>query len=465
MSVEKSLDQVVLDFESKMKLAIERDNDDIPPNRNRYIPPARRRSPIGQPTSSPSSPTLSLSPDPAEQKMKRIMPSSRWSHRTPSPTNPTPPVVKDKESGELVEVWQGKRSGGNRAPKIEPAGTKSWRKLPKQSRSPEPRLVEITNPAQPNRPLQVLPPLEMPFREITHLRQQEREMPFHRWPRYSSDVLDVIDIQLNVVNRCIAPTSIVPPEGLELSVRFIPTRAHPILENAGITPEISYISREMLLPGWITTVDFYNILLSVLESLQITLPELVLLLRYEGEFGEWTWKDTTDINEMLYSFAISQINCKCSLDLFQTRHLGDDDDRRKAYLNRDSVHCQEVANVQNYITKENTYGWEGFERDVNQLMQDYATGRIDHKDLRFCFKCLECHWNGPVQGVPDYLKMLHMAGYGPGIRGPIQLPNRKELPWIYEQVNVWLERKRIAEYNYSMGRYQPQLNMISHIYD
>ena len=361
MSVAESMDQV-LDFESKMKLV------DQPDKGNRYIPPARRQS-TAQPTSSPSSRTLPLSSDPAKQKMESMIPSSR---RTPSPNNSTPTVVKDKESGELVEVWQGKRRGGNRAPKIEPAGTKSWRQLPKYPRSPEPRYLEITNPAQPNQPLQVLRPLDMPFSEITHSRERESEIPFRQWMGYPSDVLNAIDIQLNVVNRCIAPTTIVRPEGLELSVRFIPNRVRSILENDGITAGLLYVSQEMLLPRWITTADFYNILLSILKSLQLTLPELAYLLRCEEEFGDWRWKDTTNINEMLYSLAVSQINCKCSLDLSQTRHFGDVDDRRRAYFNRDSVIRQEVANVQNYIAKENFRGWEGFEQDVNQLKQDYA---------------------------------------------------------------------------------------------
>ena len=465
VSVAESLNQVVLDFESKMRLGVQPNNSEIKPNRNRYIPPARRRSPTGQPISSLSR-TLSLSPDPVKEKMERIAPSFSSYSRTPSPKNANPPVVEDKGSGDLVEVWQGKRRGGNRAPKIEPVGTKSWRNSPKSPHSPEPRYVEITNPAQqPNQPLQVLRPLEMPFMEIMHSSQREREMAFHRLLGYSSDVLNAIDIQLNVINRCIAPTSIVRPEGLELSVRFIPNRVRSILENGGITPEVLYVSREMILPGWITTEDFYNILLSILKSLEITLPELEYLLRCEEEFGDWTWKDTTDINEMLYSLAVSQINCKCSLDLSRIRHFGDDDDRRKAYFNRDTVRWQEVANVQNYVAKENSRGWKGFEQDVDQLKQDYASGRIDHKDLKLWFRCLECHWNGPVQGILDYVKILHMAGYGPGIRGPIQLPNPKESPWIYEYVKVWLERTRAAEYNYSKSQYQSPSPMINHIYE
>ena len=93
------------------------------------------------------------------------------------------------------------------------------------------------------------------------------------------------------------------------------------------------------------------------------------------------------------------------------------------------------------------------------------SGRIDYKDLKLWFRCLECHWNGPVQEVPDYLKILDMAGYGPGIRGPVQIPNPKELPWIYEQVKVWLEREKIAEYTYSRCQYQSQLPMINHYYE
>ena len=129
-----------------------------------------------------------------------------------------------------------------------------------------------------------------------------------------------------------------------------------------------------------------------------------------------------------------------------------------------------TTNDEKFLSTESRRGWEGFERDVNQLKQHYASGKIDHKDLKLWFKCLECHWKGPVHGeVPDYLKMLHMARCEPGIRGPIQFRNQKELPWIYEQVKVWLERKNVSEYNYSRSpltvQHQSQLPMINNMSD
>ena len=203
-----------------------------------------------------------------------------------------------------------------------------------------------------------------------------------------------------------------------------------------------------------------------MDSLEITFPELAYLLRCEEEFGDWTWKDTTNVNEMLYSLAVSQINLKCAFDIYLSLFLGDEDERQKAYFDRNCIHQQEKSNVWEYIAKESSRGWEGFERDVNQLKQDYTSGKIDHKDLKLWFKCFECHWKGPVHSeVPDYMKILHRARCEPGIRGPIQLRNRKELPWIYEQVKVWLEKKKVSEYSYLRSalkvQNQPQLPMIN----
>ena len=362
--------------------------------------------------------------------------------RTPSPQDRTPPVVKDKEAGESVEVWRGKRSGGNRAPKIEPAGTKSWR----QNTQPQHHCNQNGSQVIPRAILK---------RENTPLHQT----PLARWRGYPSEVLDTIDMHLNILLQCISPGCTV-----ELSVRIFPPSLRSSLSTGG-SMEVLQTSYSILLPPWLSMTMLFNLVFSVVEFLRISLPGLGYLLRCEEEVGRSTLEGTAkDIRDMLHSLAIAQINYHCVRNIleavmFSNFQIPNGRQRKAIQFHRETSLLSARKMVHDYMCATNSAA-QTHESEVKQLMEDYEMGKIPAMDFDIWMACLECHWGGRIQEIPDYVGILRMAGFEPGKGAPIQLRNPAEFPLIYGLVeawlNPWMDTDKIFELHNQWVQYQRQ---------
>lgn len=448
---------------------------DEQPDATRYIPPARRGSSIctssGQSLFQHKSSQTIQSPNTVKQKMERrtgILSSNTSStpNRTPSPKGVIPPILKDSENGQPVEVWQGKRRGGNRAPKIEPEGTKSWRQ---------------NNQAQGRRDLfnsSRNDPLNGQSRDITSQERASRfiqptilkrgytkthQMPLARWREYPSELLDTIDMHLNILIQCLSPGC-----DADLSVRIFPAPLRSAL-STGVSVEMLQTSHSPLLPPWIGMEVLFKLASSILDFLNISLSELGYLLRCEEEVGRSLRREETkDIQEMLYSLAIAQVNWDCAQDICQTVlssfDLSTNNLQRSQVLQqREAILLYMKAKVHDYICETRSAGIKFYDDDVKQLEQDYHNERIVAGDVNIWFRCLACHWCGLVQEIPDYLGMLRMTGCEPGRNMLNQVRNPMEMSWVYALVEVWLnpymDFNKVMEANAQWARAQNQLDL------
>jgi hypothetical protein len=231
----------------------------------------------------------------------------------------------------------------------------------------------------------------------------------------------------------------------------------------GVTLDKLRNSHSTLLPPWISIEELFNLVISTISFLNITISELVYLLHCEDETGRWMREDTDDIKEQLYLLAVTQINRHCVKELFSrldTSILTIDQQKQIVQVRQNSV-LQVEEKIIGYICESGRRGSECYENDVKLLSQDIHNKVIGQAHSKIWFTCLASHWCGKVQEVPDYVGMLRTAGYKPGKNAPLQLWNPNEIPWVYGLVEAWsvINLKEVLKTHTAEVTYQPATHM------
>jgi len=397
----------------------------------RYVPPGRRASPtspssdekpvpLHEPFVLPTSqPKVSVT---SSTRSRGSNTSSQPGTRTPSPEGKSPTVARDSQTGEPVEIWQGKRRGGNRAPKIEPAGTKTWRdSIKKVERSVDLNPFDEESTPPPNSNILV------------------------RLVRYLPILLDVIDLHVNVLIRCIAP------EAQRVSVRDIPRHLFPAINGKRLVAELSTKNYSMGLPATISIVDFFKILSVTLDLFgAVGLQHLPLLLDCERisnpisrtyNFGE--------LLEMVFSLAAAQLNWECCKDLSPMPSRDDSsvsfETRRKILNFREEMLQTETQSVTRYFMQDSLHEGNDRLRDAIDLANEHKRGNVTEDCTKMWGSCLRVRCCGLFEVPPHYPDLMIKVGFVPGERGPMQLRHAKEPGWMYEMVCKWLDLEEGVE--------------------
>lgn len=410
-------------------------------NPAKYIPPARRKSLDSSGDDSIQTMSDSTSGSPQSATTRRTRSSNAIdsaSSRTPSPRR-GPLHIKDKSTGEFVEVWQSRRKGGNRVPKIEPEGTKTWRQPAiKTQLAPDSGDATVTNvEGIDGSDIQHLP-IGAEKQKMLSLQFPRHQMPLRRWPLYPSILLNSIDMHLNILLQCISPGA------SEMSVRSISYEMCRVIEKKTFTPEMLPNIPFMMLPACLSSLDFVNLLSSVLTLLNIQIQHLAYLLFAEKAVQSIPARRDVVATEMLHSLAIAQINWNCCKDLVPNQVWSGfpiyDEHTPQVRALRETSLYKATEKVRQYIVEAVNKGGRSYDRDSRQLKRDVDDGLLLVADLPVWFSCLAHRWYGPVQSIPDYLALLRMAGFNRGKECPIQLPNPMEPRSVYEMTRQWLSR-------------------------
>ena len=397
----------------------------------RYVPPGRRSSPTS--TSSDEKPVPLHEPLvlPTSQQQVSVTSltrsresntSSQPGTRTPSPEGKTPTVAKDSQTGEPVQIWQGKRRGGNRAPKIEPAGTKTWRESKKKvERSADLTPFEGESTPPPNSNILV------------------------RLVGYLPILLDAIDLHLNVLIRCIAP------EAQSVSVRDIPRHLFPAINGKRLVTELSTKNYSMGIPGTISIVDFFRILSVTLDLFgAVGLQHLPLLLDCERISNPISRTyNFSELLETVFSLAAAQLNWACCKDLSPVPSRDDSpismETRRKILNFREEMLHTETQSVTRFFMQDSLHEGNDRLRDAIDLANEHKRGNVTEDYSKMWGSCLRVRCSGLLEVPPHYPDLMVKVGFVPGERGPMQLRHAKEPGWMYGTVCKWLDLKEGVE--------------------
>jgi len=386
------------------------------------------------PNSSPQRPLPSPSP---------IGLASGKSNKMPNPVNSS---QQNKSKKEEVEVWQEKRRGGNRAPKIEPAGTKNWR-IPKPKVHRKIILLKrgcdtLCLEEKGTKPLTTF---------FSHMGNKTHD-PLSRWPQYPSVLLDVIDIHLNVLIQCISPGE------AKLSLRCGPTEA----------PKCPSFHIPRLLPQGISKQDFQNLVNVILNGiLKLPLSALEYLVKCEQEVGRRGWPAPREWHSQLYGLAAAQINVACATNILKARFTELSEEQKRDLLSRQYLLAQEEVPIMNYMLKHSTSNLRNslLMVEMEQLVQDWRNGSLSAEHLGTWNTCIWYQWLGKVQALPDYLALLQTAGFDPGKRIPAQIVHPREPSRIFDTIAAWMERIKMEKlhgwsYPFPSLKEPPYLNTV-----
>ena len=397
----------------------------------RYVPPGRRASPTS--TSCDEKPVPLHEPFvlPASQQQVSVTSSTRSRSsntssqpgtRTPSPEGKTPIVARDSQTGEPVEIWQGKRRGGNRAPKIEPAGIKTWR----DSKKKVERSVDLT-----------------PFDGESTPPPSSNILV--RLVGYLPILLDAIDLHLNVLIRCIAP------EAQSVSVRDIPRHLFPLINGKTLVTELSTKNHSMGLPGTISIIDFVRILSVTLDLFgAVGLQHLPLLLDCERISNPISRTyNFSELLETVFSLATAQLNWTCCKDLSPMPSRDDSpvsfESRRKILNFREDTLRTETQSVTRYFMQDSLHEGNDRAQDAEDLADEHKRGNVNEDYCKMWGTCLRVRCSGLLEVPPHYPDLMIKVGFVPGERGPMQLRHAKEPGWMYETTGMWLDLKEGVE--------------------
>jgi hypothetical protein len=391
----------------------------------KYIPPARRSS-GGESTDSQSSTTW----NDAEGKKKR--PSTpKGDKRSPSPKartpksraqSPTSTSPRDKTTDDQVEIWQGKRKGGNRAPKIEPEGTKSWRTRPLVREDPDVTLTSLDLDCGDTE-------IYIPTARVP--RHSTARSPIQRWPEYISEFLDIVDMHLNVLVQCITPRE---PREPRLSFRTHPPES----------PACRSDCSDRVLPRGMFQQDFENLGKAIMEGIY-GLPawSLFYLLDSEKLVGKSGWTYQTDLECQLYQLAAAQFNEAAATKLLETKFHEIPPHERDVFISRQFLLSREQTVVLKYIFDQPGPSKGLLHQETAQLAQDLANRTISEDFAPVWNVCLHHHWLGKLNGISNYPALLEAAGLAK--RLPLQLLHPMEPSTVYNVVGNWLERVKLEK--------------------
>ena len=347
------------------------------------------------------------------------------SGRSGKPKNPAESSQENKNKIEGVEVWQEKRKGGNRAPKIEPAETKNWR-------TPEPKVQrkitllkrQFEAPGLDSREgTRALPPFPQ--------MGKKSHGPLSRWPMYPSVLLDVIDMHLNVLIQCISPGE------AKLSFRCGSTEA----------PMCTSFHIPRSLPPGMSKEDFQNLAKVIMNGI-LKLPSSALeyLIECEQE-GKRGWPVPRELHSQLYGLAVAQINEACATQVLKARFTEMPEGQRDDLLSRQSLLANEEMPIMSYILKYSTCNTQNSHLmvEMEQLVQDCQNGNLSPEHLGTWNTCISYQWLGKVQTLPNYLALLQAAGFLPGKRILAQIVHPREPSRVFDTVAAWMEIIKLEE--------------------
>ena len=380
----------------------------------RYVPPGRRASPTSTSSDDKLDRLWKPSVLPTNQPKVKVdsahrtrgsNTSSQPRTRTPSPQAKSDTASLNSQTGEEVEVWQGKRRGGNRAPKIEPAGTKSWRDPERQGESGNDEISSTI---------------------------------LYRLYKYSPFLLDAIDLHLNVLIRCIAP------EAQTVSIRDIPRDLFPAINEGRLIAELCTKNYSMGLPGTISIMDFFKLLSVVVNEFQgVGLQHLARLVDSERISNSKSERNyLTKLSDALASLAVAQLNWESCRDLARIPRREDSPvpfEARMAIVNaRENLLRKETLAVRRHFHEKSEDGEIQHLRDMEELNSECERGNVTESDGKMWRSCLKVRWCGLEHDEPPfYPHLLTKAGFVPGHRVPMQMRHAKEPFWMYDIVFEW----------------------------
>ena len=400
------------------------------PKTQRYIPPPRRSSGGGESTSDGQSATTlnttkgtskNKSSSPPTKGKRNPSPKPRYPNsKAQSPANRSQRDKTSKSGEDQVEIWQGKRKGGNRAPKIEPEGTKSWRTRPLDHRGPEVTLNSL-DLDEGNQKL-CIPGLPV---YDTH----RASWPAQRWPEYISEFLDIVDMHLNILVRCISP--------VKQRVSF---RTHPP-GSTGCWAE----SSDHSLPRGMFQQDFQNLGRVIMETIyRLPAWSLGYLLESEKLMGRRQWTTPTDLEPQLQRLATAQFNERSTTNLLRAKFNHIPPHERSLFISRQSLLVREQTKIIKYMLEHPRtlhVNRTLLHREMEQLVQYCANGAITEAHMPIWNVCLHHHWLGKLNGISNYPALLDAAGFAK--RLPLQFKHPTEPLDVHETVGAWLERAKL----------------------
>jgi hypothetical protein len=315
-----------------------------------------------------------------------------------------------KRKEDQVEIWQEKRKGGNRAPKIEPEGTTSWRTRPLEHREREGTLTSLDLDEGDT---------EIYIPESSAPMRNNARSPLSRWPEYVSEVLDIVDMHLNVLVQCISQGA------PKVSFRCLPSET------------------ENLLPG-IFRRDFENLGKEIMEGLYgLPASALGYLLQREQLFGRMGWCTPNDLEWQLYTLAVAQINNISTTNLLSAKFNEIPPADRNLFLSRQILLAREQREVMKYVILHNSpnINHSLLGPEMVQLVDDCANGHIAEEYLPIWNVCLHYHWLGKLNALPNYPALLEAAGFAKRI--PLQLRHPAESAEVHEKIGAWLEKMKL----------------------
>ena len=414
------------------------------PQKQKYIPPAYRGSSDGSISKTQVSET-SNGQNRSNSKTKELSRDSspQWPRRSPSPIgpasagskNPLDSSQQNKSKIEAAEVWQEKRKGGNRAPKIEPAETKNWR-TPEPKVQPKITLLKrkFEAPSLDSRDGEDTGPLP----PAPHVGKMSNG-PLSRWPMYPSLLLDVIDMHLNVLIQCISPGE------AKFSFRCSSTEA-PMCTSFHIPSS---------LPRGMSKEDFQNLAKVIMNGI-LKLPSSALEYLVECEQGRKRgWPMPRELHSQLYGLAVAQINEACATHVLNARFTEIPAGQRDDLRSRQYLLANEENPIMSYMLKYSTSNTRNSQLmvEMEQLVQDRQNGDLSAEHLRTWNTCISYQWLGKVQALPNYLALLQAAGFLPGKRIPAQIVHPREPSRVFDTVAGWMEIIKLEEtqaWNYSL---------------
>lgn len=414
------------------------------PQEQKYIPPGRRSSSDGSVSDTQAS-TTSKETRGANTKRKGSSRNSspRRPCRSPSPNGqpkaksdktkarqPSPGIQRDKPKSDQVEIWQEKRKGGNRAPKIEPEGTKTWRTPTPAKVQPKITLLKrdlnaLNFDSKKDEDFET----SFPFYSLPNHPAYSSQSPLSRWPEYPAGLLDVIDMHLNVLIQCISPGE---PRH---SFRFLLAE-----HRKGLSAPV--------LPRGMFRQDFENLAKAILEGvLRLPSSALQYLLKCEEEVGNRSWSVPRQLDSQLYGLAVAQMNDVSTRKVLGARFGQIPEEQRNLLISREYLLAQEQESIMSYVVQHNASHPRDslLTAEMQQLVRDCQNGTLAAEHLATWNTCLSYHWLGRVQTLPDYPALLQEAGFEVGKRTPAQLIHPKESRLVFDTVAAWMQRIRLEE--------------------
>jgi hypothetical protein len=325
----------------------------------------------------------------------------------------------NETTDDQVEIWHGKRKGGNRAPKIEPEGTKSWRTGPLVREDPVETLTSLDLDCGDTEIY--IPAPQVP--QYCFARS-----PLQRWPEYISEFLDIVDMHLNVLVQCLVPG--------DQKVSF---RTHLFETPYGWSDRA-----EHTLPRGMFQQDFQNLGKVIMERIY-RLPDwsLFYLLDCEKLVGNRGWAYPNRLEWQLYQLAIAQFNERAATKILETRSHEIPPHEQDAFISRHFLLSREETVVLKYIFDQPGPSKGLLHQETAQLAQDCANKTISEECVAIWNVCLNHHWLGKLNQISNYPALLEAAGLAD--RLPLQLVHYTEPPTVYEVVGKWLKRFKLEE--------------------